>query len=253
MKRIAVTTVAATSILLGAVSAHAQQDARLKSVVDEVNRSNQIAQASQARIDEVADDTSKVFVEYKGVLKTNAGLRAYNAQQQRVIDRQLEEIEKIKVSIGQIDEIKRQITPLTLEMIENLADFVAEDVPFQKEERERRIQSLRDVMDNPNVNDPERFRVVLEAYKAEVQYGRTVNAYEATLPDGRSVNFVRIGRVGFYYQTKDGKETAAWSKESGGWQELGAEFAAPVKQLLKMARRQAPQDVLVLPMAAPTR
>lgn len=253
VKRIAVTTVAATSILLGSIAANAQQDARLKSVVDEVNRSNQIAQASQTTIDGVADETSRLFVEYKGVLKTNEGLRAYNAQQRRVIEAQVEEIGKIEVSIGQIDEIKRQITPLTEEMIDNLEEFIMQDVPFQKEERLERIANLRDALDDPNVGDPERFRVVLEAYKAEVQYGRTVNAYEATLDDGRSVNFVRIGRVGFYYQTKDSRETAVWNNETGSWEQLPAEFGTPVKQLLKMARRQAPQDVLVLPIAAPSR
>ncbi|GHF16925.1 DUF3450 domain-containing protein [Kordiimonas sediminis] len=250
VKRIAVSTIAAATIMIGASAANAQ-DARLKSIVDEVNRSNEIAQASQQKIDGIANETSKLLVEYKGVLKTNAGLRAYNAQQRRVISRQEEEIEKIKVSIGQIDEIKRQITPLMLEMIDNLAEFISQDIPFQTEEREDRIDSLKDVMDDPNVSDPERFRLVLEAYKAEVQYGRTINAYEASLEDGRSVNFVRMGRVGFYYQTKDGNETAAWNTETGAWERLGQEYNAPVKQLLKIARRQAQQDIVVIPIAAP--
>ncbi|TNE63236.1 MAG: DUF3450 domain-containing protein [Alphaproteobacteria bacterium] len=249
VKRIAVSTAAVASILLGATVANAQ-DARLKSIVDEVNQANKIAQASQQKIDTVADATAKLFAEYKGVLKTNAGLRAYNAQQRRVITKQEEEIEKIKNSIGQIDEIKRQITPLMLDMIDNLDEFVNADIPFQLAERHERIESLKEAMDDPNVNDPERFRVVLEAYKAEVQYGRTLNAYEDTLPDGRSVDFVRIGRVGFYYQTKDGKETAVWNRDNGAW-ERKDEYATSVKQLLKMSRRQVPLDVLVLPVAAP--
>jgi hypothetical protein len=249
VKRIAVSTAAVASILLGATVATAQ-DARLKSIVDEVNQANKIAQASQQKIDTVADATAKLFAEYKGVLKTNAGLRAYNAQQNRVIKKQEEEIAKIQNSIGQIDEIKRQITPLMLDMIANLEEFVNADIPFQMTERHERIESLKDVMDDPNVNDPERFRVVLEAYKAEVQYGRTLNAYEDTLDDGRSVDFVRIGRVGFYYQTKDGKETAVWNRDKGAWESQG-EYATAVKQLLKMSRRQVPLDVLVLPVAAP--
>ncbi|WP_417455863.1 DUF3450 domain-containing protein [Kordiimonas sp.] len=250
VKRIAVSTAAVASVLLGATLANAQ-DARLKSIVEEVNQANQIAQESQQRIDKTADATSKLFGEYRTVLKTNAGLEAYNAQQRRVITKQLEEIEKIKNSIGQIDEIKRQITPLMLDMISNLEEFVNADVPFQKEERLARIESLRDAMDDPNVSDPERFRVVLEAYKAETQYGRTVNSYEANLDDGRSVNFARIGRVGFYYQTKDGKESAAWDKSTGSWKQLDAEFATPVKQMIRMARRQVPYDIVVLPIQAP--
>lgn len=251
VKRIAVSTAAVASVLLAASVANAQQDARLKSIVDEVNQANQIAQASQQKIDGIADATAKLAGEYRSVLKTNAGLRAYNAQQKRVIDNQIKEIERIKNSIGQIDEIKRQITPLMLEMIENLDEFVKADAPFQTEERAERITALRDVMDDPNVNDPERFRLVLEAYKAEVQYGRTVNAYEGLDDTGRSVNFVRIGRVGFYYQTKDGNETYAWDSEGGKWDRLDGEYNNAVKQLQKMARRQVPLDVLVLPVKAP--
>lgn len=250
MKRIAVSTAAVASVLLGATVANAQ-DARLKSIVDEVNQANQIAQASQQRIDQTADETSKLFGEFKTVLKTNAGLRAYNAQQSRVIVKQEEEIEKIKTSIGQIDEIKRQVIPLMENMVDDLSEFISLDVPFQTAEREERIASLRDVMNDPNVSDPERFRVILEAYKAEVQYGRSINFYEDQLEDGRSVYFARIGRVGFYYQTKDGKESAAWNQSTKQWETLGAEYATPVKQLIKMARSQMPPNVLTLPIPAP--
>lgn len=250
MKRIAVSTAAVASILLGATVANAQ-DARLKSIVDEVNEANKIAQASQQTVDKVAEETSRIFNDYRAVLKTNAGLRAYNAQQQRVIDKQVEEIAKIENSIGQIDEIKRQITPLMLEMIQNLDEFIDADVPFLLTERKERIDSLREVMDNPNVSDPERFRVVLEAYKAEVQYGRTLFAYEDALEDGRIVNFVRLGRVGFYYQTKDTTETAAWNPETNSWDTLSSDYTGAIRQLIRMALRRTQSDVSVLPVSAP--
>lgn len=250
VKRIAVSTVAVASVLLGAAAANAQ-DARLKSIVDEVNQATQIAQASQQRIDSTVDATSKLFVEYKGVLKTNAGLEAYNAQQKRVIKKQEEEVAKIKKSIGQIDEIKRQVIPLMEEMIENLEEFVNADVPFQKEKRLERIEMLREYMDDPNISDPERFRLILAEYNVEVQYGRTINAYEGQLDDGRTVNFVRTGRIGFYYQTKDGAETKAWNKETESWQDLDAEFTSSIKQLIRIAQKRAQQDIVVLPVAAP--
>jgi chorismate mutase len=250
VKRIAVSTVAVASILLGASVASAQS-ADVKSIVEEVNAANKIAQTSQKTIDGVVDATDKLVVEYKGVLKTNAGLRAYNAQQRRVIKKQEEEISKIKTAIAQIDEIKRQITPLMLNMIDDLQDFIDADIPFLLDERTKRIADLRVTMDSPNVSDPERFRVVLEAYKAEVQYGRTLYAYEAPLKDGRSVNFVRLGRVGFYYQTKDTTETAAWDIKSKSWDILDAEFTGPVKQLIRMAQKRTQSDIVVLPIAAP--
>lgn len=249
VKRTAVTTAAAASILLGATIANAQ-DERLKSIVDEVNEANKLAVASQETIDGVADATQRIFGDYRAVLKTNAGLRAYNAQQNRVIVKQVEEIEKIKTSIGQIDEIKRQITPLMLDMIDNLSEFIDSDVPFLLDERRDRIDSLREAMDNPNISDPERFRIVLAAYTAEVQYGRTLVAYEGPLEDGRTVNFVRLGRIGFYYQTSDTTETKAWNVDTQSWDTLGSEFTTPIRQLIRMAQKRTQSDVTVLPIAA---
>ncbi len=248
----AVSTAAIASIMFSASAAFAQEE-RVNSIVEEVNAANQVAQASQQRIDSLADQTSKIFGEYKAALKTNAGLRAYNAQQRKVIQNQLEEIAKINESIGQIDEIKRQITPLMLEMIDNLQEFVDQDVPFQLQERNDRIDTLRAVMDDPNVNDPERFRLVLEAYSSEVQYGRTINAYEGLNDNERSVNFVRVGRVGFYYQSSDQSETAAWNQRTGTWEQLGPEFRTPVRQMIRIANRQVQSDVTELPILAPER
>ncbi|MBO6504983.1 MAG: DUF3450 domain-containing protein [Kordiimonadaceae bacterium] len=248
VKRIAVSTAAVASFLLGAAAANAQEE-RIKSIVDEVNEANKLAVQSQQTIDGVADATAQLFNDYKAVLKTNAGLEAYNTQQRRVIVKQEEEIAKIRTSIGQIDEIKRQITPLMLDMIANLEEFINADVPFLLEERLDRIQSLRDAMDDPNVSDPERFRIVLEAYKTEVQYGRTFFAYEGMDDQNRSVNFVRLGRVGFYYQTKDTTETKAW--DGTQWVDVSGEFTRPVRQLIRMAQRRTQSDVTILPIAAP--
>jgi len=136
-------------------------------------------------------------------------------------------------------------------MIDQLEEFVSVDTPFQIDDRKERILKLRDYMDDPNISDPERFRLVLEEYKREVQYGRTINAYEGTLDDGRSVNFIRLGRVGFYYQTKDGSETAVWDKASGSWVENN-DYQSSVRQLRRMAGNTVQKDVLVLPVAAPT-
>ena len=248
VKRIAVSAAAVASVLMGVASVSAQ-DARIKEVVEEVNQSNKIAQASQERINGIQDATGKLLADYRGVLKTNAGLEAYNKQQNQVIENQLKRIAAIKETISQIDEVKRQVTPLMIEMIDNLDTFVKTDIPFQIAERQKRIDVLREAMTKPNVSDPERFRIILEAYKAEVQYGRTLNVYEGDLEnDGRSVNFVRVGRVGFYYQTKNGEETGIWDTKSNSWVKLDSEFNTPVGQLMKMARRQVPLNLLVLPL-----
>ena len=250
VKRIAVSTLAVASVMMGVTVAKAQ-DQELNNLISEVNRTTAAARASQERVDGLSQETAKLFGEYQQVLKTNEGLRAYNNQLNKAINIQNEEISKIQTAINGISAIKRQITPLMLDMLQDLEDFVNMDVPFEKSVRLERIAKLRGYMDDPLVSEPERFRLILNEYKNEVQYGRSYNAWEGTLDDNRSVNFVRIGRVGYYYQTKDRSETAAWNTKRGAWEILGEEHSRPVNRMIKMANKILPTDVVVLPVGAP--
>jgi len=253
VKRITVSTIAVASILLGASAASAQ-NADVKSIVSEVNSANKLAQASQKTIDGIQNATDKLTGEFKQVLKVNAGLRAYNAQQRRVITRQEEEIRKIKITIGGIDEIKRQITPLMLDMINDLQEFIDGDIPFLLEERNARVAALREAMDNPNVSDPERFRVILAAYKAEVTYGSKIKSWIGDLEEGgktRSVSFAQVGRIGYYYQTQDQSETKVWNVTAKKWDALDAEFTGRIKTFIRIAGGRTAPNIVTLPIAAP--
>ena len=248
VKRIAVSTAAIASMLLGATAISAQ-DERIGQMVDEVGKTSKIAQASQQRIDAVADQTDKLFDQYKSTLKVIAGLEAYNANQRRVIEGQEREIATLQRAITQVDVIKRQVTPLMEDMIADLETFVSQDMPFLREDRMKRIEDLKSYMVDPNIADPERFRLVLDAYKTEADFGSGYAAFPGDLDDGRSVNFVRIGRVGLYYQTKDGNESGVWN--GSGWDVLPADYNKAVRDLSRMAERMIPVDVLTLPIVAP--
>ena len=184
-------------------------------------------------------------------MKTNDGLKAYNNQLNKAITKQREEIGKINDAIAGIAKIKRQITPLMLDMAESLKQFVSNDIPFEKEKRMERLARLQDAIDDPQVSESEKFRVTLQEFQTEVGYGRSVNAWEGNLEDGRSVNFARIGRIGYYYQTKDRSETAAWDIKSGNWVTLDDENTRPINRLIKMANKLIPFEVALVPIAAP--
>ena len=250
VKRIAVTTLAVASMMIGASALNAQ-DERLDKIVKEVKNTNVLAKASQTTIDTIADQTSDLFGRYKTVLKTNDGLRAYNNQLNKAITKQNEEIAAIGDAIAGIAKIKRQITPLMLDMVESLKQFVENDIPFEKDARLERLIRLQEAIDDPQVSESEKFRVTLQEYQNEVGYGRSVNAWEGNLDDGRSVNFARIGRIGYYYQTKDRSETAAWDIALGDWVVLPDANTRPINRLIKMANKLIPFEVALVPIAAP--
>ena len=69
----------------------------------------------------------------------------------------------------------------------------------------------------------------------------------------RSVDFLRFGRIALLCQTQDGSETGIWDPKAGtkgDWVVLSNEYRNPVRQGLRIARKQVAPDMLHLPIAA---
>lgn len=132
---------------------------------------NADAVASQARINDIDDEETKLLNEYKAVLKINDGLRVYNRQLERQIANQESQINTLNNSINDVTVIQRQIVPLMWRMIDGLDQFVSLDMPFLLEERIDRVDKLRDLMERADVAVSEQFSQVLRAFQIENEYG----------------------------------------------------------------------------------
>ncbi len=232
-----------------------QSPAGLKPIFDEALKLIQLAQASQERIDKTANDTSRLLREYQTVLREIESLKAYNAQQRRVIADQNKQISELQKSIDNVVKIRREITPLMLRMIDALADFVELDVPFLLDERRKRVQDLRDFMDDSDISPSEKFRLVLEAYQIESEYGRTIESYRGVANvDGneREVDFLRIGRVLLAYQTLDREQQGFWNPRTKKWEALGGRYSGPIQAAIRFAKKQAAPNMYLLPVHGPT-
>lgn len=138
-------------------------------------------------------------------------------------------------------------------MIEGLERFVQLDIPFLLEERTQRIETLKDLMDEPNVSVAEKFRKVMEAFQIENEFGRTIESYTDTIEiDGgvREVEFLRIGRVALLFQSADGSMTGVWDEESKTWN-MSDEHRNEVKKGLRVANELIAPELLLLPVPAP--
>jgi len=160
-------------------------------------------------------------------------------------------------SIANIALIERQIVPLMIRMLDALEGFVALDTPFLIKERTERLGRLREMMERSDVAAAEKLRRVIEGYQIENDYGRTIEAYKgSTEVNGREleVDFLRIGRVALLYQTVGGATTGVWDQTTRVFIELPPEtYKAQVAEGLKIARKQIAPDMLIVPVAAPTR
>ena len=215
----------------------------------EVGRDNQqLSAKSQSLIDSTERQTDKIVNEWKAVSKQVEGLKLYNAQKRIQIQAQLDLMDKLDEQLVQVVVMQRQIPPLAQKMLDSLESFISLDTPFRKEERQNRIDLVRSSLAKPKVTASEQVRQVLEAYNIEAEYGRKIDTYESTLNDGTVVNILVIGRIGMFYQTKDEQSSGRWNNETGKWDELPVSYRKPIRDGIRMAKKLAPTDMLMMPI-----
>ena len=222
----------------------------------EVGRENQKLSAnSQNKIDQTERQTDKIVNEYKVVSKQVEGLKLYNEQKRIQIQAQLDLMDKLDNQLTQVVVIQRQIPPLAQKMLDTLETFISLDTPFREEERRGRVDLVRSSLAKPKVTASEQVRQVLEAYNIEAEYGRKIDTYEDELSDGTVVNILVIGRIGMFYQTKDERTSGRWNNEidpntgeAKGWEELSSSYRKPIRDAIRIAKKLAPTDMLMMPV-----
>lgn len=247
--------VAAGSLSLGTA---AMGQTTLDEVLQEGISTNVLAQESQERINEIVGDTDKLIDQYKNVLKTVDGLKVYNAQMERSIERQMQAMEELTENIKNVTDVKRQVEPLLVKMIDGLEQFIRNDLPFQLEERLAGLDRVKDLMTNPDVDSSERFRSVFELYQIENDYGRVFQSYQQTMDvngQERIVDMLMVGRVALLYQTTDGTVSGAYNKETKQFEVVDeATYRKSITSAIRVANAQEAADkILILPISAPER
>lgn len=240
----------ALALLMGGLNAPASAQDVGTAVNRAEQRVNQAANA-QNQVDRVYDEVRDRVDAYKSVQKQIEGLQVYIAQLEAQVRNQDRELAEITGSIEEVTVIERQITPLMLRMIDSLEQFVALDLPFKRGERQQRVENLKSVMQRADVTSAEKFRNVMAAFENEIDYGRTIEAYRGVIgsaEEAREVDFLRIGRIGLFYQSLDGREMARWDTGSNAWQPLEGRYRSQIQNGIRMARQQAAPDLIRMPL-----
>ena len=208
----------------------------------------------QNQVNNLAESADSMAGEYRRTLDRIDEVRARNEQIRRRIARQEGQLASTVRQRENLRHIREGLIPLMMQMLDVLEKFVALDLPFLLVEREDRIARLRQIMDDPETGIPEKYRRIAEAYQIELDYGRTMEAYQGILEeDGQTIpaEFLRVGRVSLYYLTPDGNHAGLWDKGEKRWHALSKDFIPTLVQGIRVARNQVPPDLLSLPVPAP--
>jgi hypothetical protein len=209
---------------------------------------------SQKRVETIADTTDTLVAEFRLTNKKIESLNIFNRQLTAVITSQNEELASLQRQIDGVEEVGRAVTPLMLKMIDSLDRFVDLDIPFLAEQRKTRIDGLRVLMRRSDVADAERYRRILEAYQVENDFGRTIESYPGTVTkDGIEipVDYLRIGRIGLLYQSRDGSEVGAWNREEKVFEPLDSGYSNDVAEGIRVAKKQSAPQLIRIPLPQP--
>ncbi|MBO1272823.1 DUF3450 domain-containing protein [Shewanella sp. 4t3-1-2LB] len=211
------------------------------------------AAASQKKIDKYFDQAQDMLFEYSNVADQRESLKAYNDYLATLVADQERTMKGIQDDINGVDKLRQGVVPLMFKMVTALEKFVALDLPFRSEDRHERVENLKNLLNSADVTLAEKFRMILDAYSIERDYGNFVDVETGKLNlDGKEVlvDFFRLGRVALYAQSLDQKTAWMYNTETKGWDKLDDGYLRDITKGIRIARKQGAMDLFALPIPA---
>ncbi len=215
-----------------------------------LENTNSKLKSYQKSIDKNESIKEELLNEYKYTTSAIKSTTIYNNQLSKIINSQEEEIKSLNQQIIDIEQTQKNIFPLMIDMIKSLKILVQEDTPFLLEERTNRVKRLESILDKADIKTHEKYRLILEAFKVEYDYAKTIESYQEKLND-KTYNFLRLGRVALYYQSLDLKEYGYYNKQTKSWEKIeNSKSKSNIRKAIKIAKKQQNVDFLNLPFLA---
>lgn len=205
--------------------------------------------ALQEQIDAADEQTREQLQELRRLERETRRLEADNASLTGRLAEEAERQQRLTSALDTLEETRAALPVIEQNMAEQLSSWIEHDLPFLRDERLARVERQPD---EQGENTIERINGLLEAWRVELDYGREMDSWRGRLrqdENEREVDFLRIGRIGFYYLTPDGREGGVWNAESSEWQPLKDEYLREVRSGLRMAEDQRAPDLLTLPLS----
>lgn len=225
----------------------AQPETVDKAISEQV-KTEEAAKSSQQRVENLDEEADKMLAEYRQIIAESKSLKVYNEQLAVQVKTQEEELTAKTQELTEIETTSREVLPMMQNMLDTLDSFVELDLPFLPDERAGRVDQLKEIMTRADVSISEKYRRIVEAYQIEMEFGRTIEAYQGKVGD-KTVEYLRVGRIALMYQTLDGKETGYWDAEAKTWK-IDESYKDAMTAGLKIAKKQSAPDFLSVPIPA---
>ncbi len=210
-----------------------------------------IRQGTQKQEERWRDEKEKLVASYEKLESAQVLLRKHRNELQESVQDARQRVAEKEKQLADIGQISFRIKPFLENLVAQLRQHVADDLPFLPEERAQRIQRLDELMKDPDVAVSEKYRKVMEALLVEGEYGNTIEVYQQTITVGNVemlVNIFRLGRISLFYQTLDQHQCGVFDVAAGGWKPLHAGFNRDIGAAVDIGSKRKPVELLSLPL-----
>lgn len=244
-----------TSLLAGAVAtagaAHAQSP--LDQALQVARQSTQEGAQAQEQINDVADQADDLERQYLALQSQIQDQEVFIEQQEVFLQSQDVEISELNRQLERVDTLEAELMPMLLEMAVALEDFIAQDLPFQMELRQSRLDNIRSLLGDATVSPAETYRVILNAYEIESSYGRSLRVYEDNVDIGgqtQRVKYLQLGRTAVIRSVPNGGNQIR-TKDNQEWRDLPGSFASNVQRAIRIGEEVTTPEVFIAPLPGP--
>lgn len=233
------------------VGAGITAEAQLRPALDAGEQATRQAEQAQSRINQLDDERSDLARDFRSLIERKDAAEVFVLRQQRGVESQARELDSLVDQLTRVDEITTVMVPMMLDMIEDLDAFVSADLPFKLDERKARIERLRSVMNRDDVVPAEQYRLIIEAYQAELNAGNTVDTWTSEVSINglpTDVDMFRYGRISLVYLSRDNRHAARWNRDTQSWDELSAGDREDIKLSIRVAKELVQPTILFGPV-----
>lgn len=226
--------------------------AQASSLRDETAGQQQQQRAIQTRIDQADDDTRELLTRLRDAQSSTQRLERYNTQLASTLNEQQQRIDRQQHALETLDDTREALPDTLQDMVDRLRALVEADIPFRHDERMARLDSLERTIADPIVSEDKQMEQLLSVWRTELDYGHNMDSWRGRLTRDNQqsdVQFLRMGRVGFYYLTPDGEQGGVWKNRDRQWHALDSAQRTMVNRGIRIANDQRAPELLSLPLS----
>jgi hypothetical protein len=240
-------------MLFGIPAAYGQQSP--EQVQEKVTQVMNTESGVQAKTDDWNWEKQTIIDEIRDAKYRVTWLQYRQEKNRQYIANAKQNIEDLEFKKAELNKLREQLEPYLEGVILRLEDFIAQDLPFLPSEREKRINGMKNSMDNYDLPLSEKLRRVFEeGLQIETDYGDMVEAIEGeTLNiDGVDTQVIifRLGRVGMYYMSLDEEQIGYFNSLTNDWEPLPESMIRDITLAVDIGQAKRTVEIIKLPLGA---